>query len=144
MVGALSIVRFRTPVKEAEDLIYYFISIGIGLGFGANQNFVTVSALSVIFAVLIFQAFFRNRHQNGSFTLKLRSSKIFDDELIQKILTENCFSVEINRKETSGEANLLVFTIVVKDLVALKKITDQITDYDENLDFSIIEAKGHW
>ena len=41
LVGALSIVRFRTPVKEPEDLIYYFISIGIGLGFGANQKLVS-------------------------------------------------------------------------------------------------------
>ena len=32
LVGALSIVRFRTPVKEPEDLVYLFLSIAIGIG----------------------------------------------------------------------------------------------------------------
>ena len=37
LVGALSIVRFRTPIKEPEELIYLFLAIAIGLGFGAGQ-----------------------------------------------------------------------------------------------------------
>ena len=31
LVGALSIVRFRTPIKEPEELTYIFLTIGIGL-----------------------------------------------------------------------------------------------------------------
>ena len=31
LVGALSIVRFRTPIKEPEELDYLFIAIAIGL-----------------------------------------------------------------------------------------------------------------
>ena len=31
LVGALSIVRFRTPVKEPEELTYLFFSIALGL-----------------------------------------------------------------------------------------------------------------
>ena len=30
LVGALSIVRFRTPIKEPEELVYLFLSIAIG------------------------------------------------------------------------------------------------------------------
>ena len=37
LVGALSIIRFRTPIKEPFELSYLFMSIAIGLGFGANQ-----------------------------------------------------------------------------------------------------------
>ena len=32
LVGALSIVRFRTPIKEPEELVYLFLAIAIGLG----------------------------------------------------------------------------------------------------------------
>jgi hypothetical protein len=42
LVGALSIVRFRTPIKEPEELAYLFIAIAIGLGLGANQTMATV------------------------------------------------------------------------------------------------------
>ena len=37
LVGALSIVRFRTAIKDPEELNYLFLSIAIGLGIGANS-----------------------------------------------------------------------------------------------------------
>jgi hypothetical protein len=48
LVGALSIIRFRTPIKEPEELAYLFLSIGLGLGLGANQRLITVVAFAVI------------------------------------------------------------------------------------------------
>ena len=48
LVGALSIIRFRTAIKEPEELTYLFISISIGLGIGANQTLITLIAFLVI------------------------------------------------------------------------------------------------
>lgn len=48
LVGALSIIRFRTPIKEPEELAYLFLSIGLGLGLGANQHLVTVLIYTVV------------------------------------------------------------------------------------------------
>jgi hypothetical protein len=53
LVGALSIVRFRTPIKEPEELLYIFVAIAIGLGLGANQVMVTLLGFSVIVVVLV-------------------------------------------------------------------------------------------
>ena len=44
LVGALSIIRFRTAIKEPEELSYLFIAIALGLGIGADQIFVTITA----------------------------------------------------------------------------------------------------
>jgi hypothetical protein len=52
LVGALSIVRFRTPIKEPEELAYLFIAIAMGLGLGANQTIPTVIAGIGILAVM--------------------------------------------------------------------------------------------
>jgi hypothetical protein len=52
LIGALSIVRFRTPVKEPEELAYLFLSIAIGLGLGANQFLATSIAAAFILAVM--------------------------------------------------------------------------------------------
>jgi uncharacterized membrane protein YhiD involved in acid resistance len=51
LVGALSIVRFRTPIKEPEELAYLYLAIAIGIGMGANEPIVT-SAVAA--AILIF------------------------------------------------------------------------------------------
>jgi hypothetical protein len=55
LVGALSIIRFRTPVKEAEELAYLFLAIAAGIGIGADQAPATITMFTVI---LLFLAFY--------------------------------------------------------------------------------------
>ncbi len=58
LVGALSIVRFRTPIKEPEELAYLFLSIAMGLGLGANQTIPTVVAsLTILIAMALIGSF---------------------------------------------------------------------------------------
>jgi len=52
LVGALSIVRFRTPIKEPEELAYLFISIAIGLGLGAGRTVPTIAATVFILGAM--------------------------------------------------------------------------------------------
>ncbi len=52
LVGALSIIRFRTPIKEPEELAYLFLAIGVGLGLGANLRLVTTIVFFVILAYM--------------------------------------------------------------------------------------------
>ena len=59
LVGALSIVRFRTPIKEPEELIYLFLCISIGIGLGANQ---TIATVVIILLILIFIPFLKNKY----------------------------------------------------------------------------------
>jgi hypothetical protein len=49
LVGALSIIRFRTPIKEPEDLAYLFLAVAVGIGLGADQRIVT----GVVFAGIL-------------------------------------------------------------------------------------------
>ena len=64
LVGALSIVRFRTPIKEPEELAYLFIAIAMGLGLGANQTVPTVLGSFVILLAMAFFKWTRRDSQN--------------------------------------------------------------------------------
>ena len=55
LVGALSIVRFRTAIKEPEELVYFFVAIAIGLGMGADQRIVTLTGATIIILYIIYQ-----------------------------------------------------------------------------------------
>lgn len=57
LVGALSIVRFRTPIKEPEELAYLFVAIAVGIGIGAGQVAVSTMAAVVIMVVLALRSF---------------------------------------------------------------------------------------
>ncbi|MBO5742919.1 MAG: DUF4956 domain-containing protein [Clostridia bacterium] len=59
MVGALSIVRFRTAVKDPLDLLYLFWAITSGIASGANMYLlVIVAALVMVGIIVLF-----NKHQ---------------------------------------------------------------------------------
>lgn len=51
MVGALSIVRFRTAVKDPRDTTYIFWAIGIGLGAGSSNYYIVI--IGTIFVTII-------------------------------------------------------------------------------------------
>ena len=54
MVGALSIVRFRTAVKDPLDLLYLFWSITAGITTGAGMYLLAVAASAVMIGVVVF------------------------------------------------------------------------------------------
>ena len=50
MVGALSIVRFRTAIRRPQELVYLFLCIAIGLALGAE--FVLLAVILVAISTL--------------------------------------------------------------------------------------------
>ena len=65
LVGALSIVRFRTPIKDPEDLLYLFLSIVAGLGFGSGQVLYTSIGILAICIFLSIRARSGKRHSRS-------------------------------------------------------------------------------
>jgi hypothetical protein len=48
LVGALSIVRFRTVVRDTQDTAYVIFAVGVGMAAGAGQYFVAAAGLVVV------------------------------------------------------------------------------------------------
>ena len=74
LVGALSIVRFRTPIKEPEELAYLFIAIATGLGLGADQIIPTVLAVSFILLIVGIQRWSREGETQRNLYLSVNFS----------------------------------------------------------------------
>lgn len=73
MVGALSIVRFRTAVKEAIDIIYMFWAITLGITIGAGFYFIaTVGCLAI---GLILFAMSKITSRENLFVLVIRANQ---------------------------------------------------------------------
>jgi hypothetical protein len=72
LVGALSIVRFRTPIKEPEELAYLFLAIAMGLGLGANQVVATISAGIFILIAMAGIKRFNGREGGKNLYLSIR------------------------------------------------------------------------
>ena len=72
MVGALSIVRFRTAVKDARDTAFLFWAIATGIICGAG--YVTISVLSALLLGLLFVLVhaFGSKHKSNSYMVVAR------------------------------------------------------------------------
>lgn len=53
MVGALSIVRFRTAIKDSRDTVYIFWTIVVGICCGSGDYLIAAVGSAVVFAVLL-------------------------------------------------------------------------------------------
>ena len=65
MVGALSIVRFRTAVKDPLDTAYMFWAITMGILVGSNAYVIAVVALLGIAVILLAISYLRLRNPNA-------------------------------------------------------------------------------
>lgn len=62
MVGALSIVRFRTAIKDPMDLLYLFWAITTGIAVGAGMYVLALLAAAVMILMIVL---FYHKQQNG-------------------------------------------------------------------------------
>ena len=74
MVGALSIVRFRTAVKEPADTAFLFWAIATGIICGAGYE--TISILATLLLGLLFVAVWAlsKKHKSNSYMVVVRCS----------------------------------------------------------------------
>lgn len=128
LVGALSIVRFRTPIKEPEELAYLFIAIAIGLGLGANQVVATVAAsLFILGAMTVLKRYnAKNLGKNLYLSVNLESVAATDNALesVNQLIAEHVTALDIRRLDQRSDgfdATYLLDISSSDDLVALGK-----------------------
>ena len=101
MVGALSIVRFRTAVKDPLDTAYMFWAITMGILVGSNAYVIAIVALLGIGGILLAISFFRLRAPN-SYLLVLHYDEDaqieIDNRLKQRVKTYRLRSKTISRQ----------------------------------------------
>ena len=112
LIGALSIVRFRTPVKEPEELIYLFFSIAIGIGFGAGQTLVTLLVFILIILTIYFFGSKKTTMANIDYNLLIeipygKSQRPKQDEVI-KIIKKIFNNYNVSKIEIDDDIKLLI------------------------------------
>ena len=59
MVGALSVIRFRTAIKDPLELGYIFLCVAVGIGLGAGQTVITIAGiLTILLVTVLLKRFF--------------------------------------------------------------------------------------
>lgn len=126
LVGALSIVRFRSAIKEPEELVYLFITVALGLGFGADQTAVTVLGfLAIVFMIVLFSGR-RKGDTDEALVLSVSAPSRIAVEELAKLLEKHCPKVHLKRFDESAGRSEALFALEVGGFEALSTCKNEV------------------
>ena len=141
LVGALSIVRFRTAIKEPEELVYFFVAIALGLGLGANQRIVTLIGATVIILFIVIQNMNTIKNvvqQNLIVTISNTSDKNLDENKILELLNKYCSKIDLRRLDEVNNTTELSLNVEFNDFNSIIKAKNDLKTLGD-IQFSFIE-----
>lgn len=144
LVGALSIVRFRAAIKEPEELAYLFIAIAIGLGFGAHQWAITITAFAILTGVVAVRGRFRTREESSNLYFEVTSHNPRKLELRQVVeeLDKHCKSVNLRRFNEKNELLEAAFLVEYEDFEKLETCKNALLKMGDNVHVTFMDNKS--
>ena len=145
LVGALSIVRFRTPVKEPEELVYLFFAIAIGLGYAAGQVLVTTLIVSLIMVMIYFWLSNRDIARTLEYNMIITWTKkdLKFNDIINSI-SDYVNSVKLIRLDHHSSSHKAVLLVSPKENYSPDDLILDLKDLDDALKISFYESKTNW
>ena len=146
LIGALSIVRFRTPIKEPEELVYLFFSIAIGIGFRAGQTLIT----SVIFIFIAFTIYLFSSKKNISNTIDYnllieipyKESQLPEQSYVLTNIKTHFSNYNISKIEIDdGVRLLIILEVSSNEIENISKFEESIKSKYDNSKISYFENR---
>lgn len=137
MVGALSIVRFRTAVKDPLDLVFLFWSISVGIICGAGFALIALTcSVFLTFTIIIFA---RSSAPKSSQMLVVNAKTYQSEEDIMEIVERNCRYYRTKARNVTKEHLDMVIEVRVKEE---KVLIGELMELDTLVSASLVAHDG--
>jgi hypothetical protein len=130
MVGALSIIRFRTVIKDSRDMVYLFWAVAIGLGCGTYNWLVATVASAFIASILLALHYLQyGRARHSEYVLVVGGAEDAPLEPIKELLGRHVVSSELRSFDAKDREWELVFELrVFRDDSEERGLIDSLRD----------------
>ena len=125
MVGALSIVRFRTAIKDSRDTVYIFWTVVVGLTCGVGDYITAGIGSAIVFLILLVLGRIKNESRMLLIVRGARST----DKRIMSIVSEY-FSrrIDLRVENTTEQTVELIYEIPLKIFEKASNRAESIAD----------------
>lgn len=140
MVGALSIVRFRTAVKEPLDIAFLFWAISVGIVIGAGL--IPLGVIGSIFIGIVLLVFVNKKSTDTPYIiiLNLKNDKAEDDCIIKiKSMTKKSLV-----KAKTVSKNGIELTVEVRLLEMSAKLLNELLTIDGVNNACLVSYNGEY
>ena len=144
LVGALSIIRFRTVVKDTKDTAYVFMALAVGMAAGTGNYFIAIYATAFMSGVawLLFKFNF-GVQRSSDFILRFYYDKTSEDSYVNYI---NQYSKNnaLLHMEPSGDNKKLYMTydVSLKEEVEMNNFIQEFSKIDGVSEVVLVNAKN--
>tara|TARA_B100001175_G_C19487150_1_gene630474 strand:- start:729 stop:1421 length:693 start_codon:yes stop_codon:yes gene_type:complete len=138
MVGALSIVRFRSAIKDPLDIVFMFWAVFVGIANGVANLKVSFTTTIVIFIIMMIVK--KLPLATKSFLLIVKCKPEAEDELIN-IISENCKKYYLKSKNINNDQLELILEANINDEKTLSK---KMLDYPGIIDANILSYSSNF
>ena len=151
LVGALSVVRFRTAVKEPFNLAFILLSICVGIAIGASQYLFAILVGLIGSAIVIFlykeeSILSKNARKSSPYLDTLVITLPFGSDLcdLYKILSDktNFFSLR-SLEQNGNEFICLTIKLNINTIQDLDEFRNQFNDKYPKADISFLNSPNN-
>ena len=146
LVGALSIIRFRTVVKDTKDTAYIFWALAAGMASGTGSYFLAIAGTAILTGIA-FILYFTNYGSmyKSEFILQFRTN--VDDQqkpVYNKTISEYTKTSTLLNAESSGdgESIKLSFDIIMKEDMSQDKFISDLSKVAGVSEVVVVAAKS--
>lgn len=139
MVGALSIVRYRTAVKDPLDLLYLFWTVASGIAIGAGMFYIAVLVFIIMAALLLLLA--RRKHaRDEMYILLIHYDDARADQEVRKALGTRPYQIK-SKTMRKADMEMAIEVRVRKNDMAF---VDRIREIDRVQDLTVVQYDGDY
>ena len=113
MVGALSIVRFRTAIKEPMEIVFLFWSIAVGIVIGAGM--IPLAVLGSVIIGIILIVFANRKNVENAYILVLNCENEEAENTAAELLKSTVKKYRIKSKTVNADGIELTTELKIKD-----------------------------
>jgi uncharacterized membrane protein YhiD involved in acid resistance len=144
LVGALSIIRFRTVVKDTKDTAYIFLALASGMAAGTGSYFIAISG-SLIFSMVSFTLHYFNygAYYKSEFILKFRAPISEEDSKYIDVINKFTKRSDILHIEPFGDRETvkLTYDLLLKKDTEANKLTYELDRLNNVSEILLIASK---
>ena len=145
LVGALSIIRFRTVLKDTKDMAFIFGALALGMAAGTSNYFLAAAGtvLVILVAYILYKTNFGAVYKS-EFILRFRFLRSGDSTRYVNAIESACKRSDLLHMEPSGDnaSVSLTYDVTLKDDITADDLTDKLGQLEDLEEVVLIASKN--
>jgi uncharacterized membrane protein YhiD involved in acid resistance len=140
LVGAMSIIRFRTAVRDVQDIVFIFFALSVGMAAGVGLHVIALAGtITISFIAIVLVTFKFGAPRKREYLVQLSYISSPENELkLESILKKHCRKLRLVNMKTLGEDRIEGFyQVSYKNRAKSSELLSDLTNFDQVLNVNL-------